>query len=123
MAGRLCAVADRAHGAKAVGALGVANGTGLREETVLVRLVDSRGAGEDERRVEPIEPQHVASPSLRCSCHSQLGVRTRSPGRIGSFSPSTVVDAPSPSMTKRSAAGVWRCARATSPGRTSWMAA
>ena len=60
MAGGLSAVADGAHGAEAVGALGVANGTGLREQTVLVRFVDGRGAGEDERRVEPIEPQHVA---------------------------------------------------------------
>src|SRR4051812_34361736 len=44
---------------------------------------------------------------------------TKSPGRIVTRAPSTVVYAPSPSMMKRRALGVWRCVGATSPGRIS----
>src|SRR4030095_218750 len=37
---------------------------------------------------------------------------------MGNFSPSTAVYAPFPCTTKRIAAMLWRCARATSPGFT-----
>src|SRR5207253_2674303 len=43
-------------------------------------------------------------------------VRTRSPSRITTFSPSTAVYAPLPFMMKRIALGECRCERATSPG-------
>lgn len=40
---------------------------------------------------------------------------------MGQRSPSTVVQAPSPSTTMRTAFGVWRCAGAHSPGSSSCM--
>ena len=43
------------------------------------------------------------------------------PRSIGHFSPSTVLHAPSPSTTMRTALGVWRCDGAHSPGSSSCM--
>ena len=45
----------------------------------------------------------------------------RSPRSIGHFSPLTVVVAPLPSTTMRTALGVWRCEGAHSPGSSSCM--
>ena len=58
-----------------------------------------------------------ASPRCTCSCQVQPGVMTRSPSSIGQSLPSTTVEAPLPSITKRSAFMVWRCGRAFSPGQ------
>ncbi len=52
------------------------------------------------------------SPELWCSWKFQLGVRMRSPADMASGSPSTRVQTPEPSSTKRRAAGVCRCAGA-----------
>src|SRR5579859_1266482 len=46
-----------------------------------------------------------SSVSLPWSCQAQLGVVTKSPGRISVFSPETVVYAPLPSTITRSAEG------------------
>ena len=57
-----------------------------------------------------------ASAMLWCSCQRHPAVSSRSPRRIATGSPSTTVQTPSPSSTKRNALCEWRCAGATSFG-------
>src|SRR5207244_4859629 len=57
------------------------------------------------------------------SCQRIGGVMMKSPRSIVHLMPSTVVNAPSPSTMRRSAAGVWWWLGAVSPGRITWSPA
>ena len=79
---------------------------------VLLKCVSNGMSSPSSHTIGPPE-------SLPCSCQRHAGVMTKSPGSMITFSPSTVVWAPLPSMMKRSADCVWRCGGATSPGMMS----
>ena len=61
--------------------------------------------------------------ALWCACQFQPACGRKSPRRIATGSPSTTVQTPSPSSTKRKACCVCRCSGAFSPGIRYWIAA